>query len=81
LPAVSKDEEENPDLICPPFAYQYWKPEPNNPFGDRPANKLRDVQRVKAILANLRLNKAKAELYPMYFYNKKYLQNKSDLSF
>jgi hypothetical protein len=32
LPAVSKDEEENPDLITPPFAFQYWKPEPNNPF-------------------------------------------------
>lgn len=81
LSAVSKEEEKNPELIKPPFAFQYWKPEPNNPFWDRPANKLRDVQRVKAILANLRLNKAKAELYPMYFYNKKYIQNKSDLTF
>lgn len=80
-PATCKEEEENPELITHPLAFYYWKPEPNNPFGDRPANKLRDVQRVKAIIANLRLNKAKAELYPMYFYNKKYIQNKSDLWF
>lgn len=81
LEAVCKEEEEDPTLIPFPFDFDYWKPEPNNPFGDRPANKCRDVQKVKAILANLRLKKSKAELYPMYFYNKRYVQNKADLTF
>jgi len=73
-------EEKSPDAITFPFAFYYWKPDRDNPFGDRPANYTRDVQIQKARIANLRLNKMEAELYPMYLYNKDYVSGK-DLSF
>lgn len=38
------------------------------------------MQVTQSKLANLRLKKAQAELYPMYFYNKDYVNGK-DLSF
>ena len=78
---VSKAERKNPELVDFGFTFWYWKPEPGNPFGDRPANKCRDVQRVKAIIANLRVQKSKAELYPMYLANQRYVKSKTDLSF
>lgn len=80
LPEVTPEDKENPENIRPPFSFYHFKPLPNDPFGDRPANKLRDVQITKAMLANLRVAKAKAELYPMYFFNKKYI-NGQNLSF
>ena len=81
LAASCKEEEKNPSIIPFPFSFHYWKPEPNNPFGNRPANYIRDVQKFKALIANLRIKKAKAELYPMYFYNQKYIKNRADLTF
>lgn len=78
---VSKAERKNPELVRFPFTFWYYSPEPNNPFGDRPANKVRDVQKAKAIIANLRLQKSKAELYPMYLVNQRYVAPKTDLSF
>ena len=68
-------------LIPFPFAYTWWKPRTNNPFGDRIATYVTDVQRVKAEIANLRLDKSKAELYPMYLYNTRLIKNKEDLNF
>jgi len=73
-------EEKNPEAICFPFAFYYWKPDRENCFGRRPADFVRDVQYQKAEIANLRLNKMRAELYPMYLYNKDYVSGK-DLSF
>lgn len=81
LEASCKEEEKNPSLIPFPFSFHYWKPEPNNPFGNRPANYIRDIQKYKSLIANLRFKKAKAELYPMYFYNQKYIKNRADLTF
>lgn len=81
LSASCKEEEKNPSIIPFPFSFHYWKPEPNNPFGNRPANYVRDIQKYKALIANLRIKKAKAELYPMYFYNQKYIKNRADLTF
>lgn len=78
--ANSELEEKNPEAITFPFAFYYWKPDRNNPFGDRPANYTRDVQLQKAEIANLRLNKMRAELYPMYLYNKDYVKG-TDLDF
>ena len=78
---VTKSEKKNPELVNFGFTFWYWKPEPNNPLGDRIANKVRDVQRTKAIIANLRVQKAKAELYPMYLVNRRYVAPKTDLSF
>lgn len=76
----NKKEEENPEIIQFPFAFYYWKPDRDNPFGDRPANYTRDVQLQKAEIANLRLNKMRAELYPMYLYNTDVV-DKKDLNF
>ena len=78
--AGSSLEEKNEEAITFPLAFYYWKPDRDNPFGDRIANYVRDVQIQKAEIANLRLNKMRAELYPMYLYNKAYI-NQKDLSF
>lgn len=76
----NKYEEKHPEAIKFPFSFKYWKPLRDNFFWDRPANYTRDVQIQKAIIANLRLDKMRAELYPMYIYNKDYINSK-DLSF
>ena len=81
LPATCEAQKKNPSLISFPFAFEYWNPEPNNPFGNRPANYIRNVEEAKRLLMTLQLKKVKAELYPMYFYNEKYIGNKSDLQF
>ena len=73
-------EEKNEEAIKFPLAFYYWKPDRDNPYGDRVANYVRDVQLQKAEIANLRLNKMRAELYPMYLYNKDYVSGK-DLAF
>ena len=78
--AWNKFEEKHPEHIKFPLKFKYWKPLRDNFFGDRPANYTRDVQIQKAIIANLRLDKMRAELYPMYLYNKDYVSGK-DLSF
>ena len=78
--AGNKYEEKNPEAIKFPLSFKYRKPLRDNFFWDRPANYARDVQIQKAIIANLRLDKMRAELYPMYLYNKDYVSGK-DLAF
>jgi len=73
-------EEKHQEAIRFPLAFYYWKPDRDNPFWDRPANYIRDVQLQKAEIANLRLNKMRAELYPMYLFNKDFVSSK-DLAF
>ena len=73
-------QEENEEAIQFPVVSYFWKPIPDIPCGDRPANYARDVQITQSKLSNLRLKKAQAELYPMYLYNKDYVSGK-DLSF
>jgi len=73
-------EEKHPEAVKFPLAFYYWKPDRDNPFWDRPANYIRDVQLQKAEIANLRLNKMRAELYPMYLFNKDFVSSK-DLAF
>lgn len=76
----NKFEEKNPESIKFPLKFKYRKPLRDNFYWDRIANYTRDVQIQKAIIANLRLDKMRAELYPMYLYNKDYVSGK-DLSF
>ena len=64
-----------------PFKFAYYRPERWNPFGRSVVDDTWDVQRIKAILANLRLDKSKAELYPMYLYNTRLVKNRADLDF
>ena len=80
IQAGNKYEEKNPQAIKFPLSFKYWKPLRDNFFWDRPANYIRDVQIQKAIISNLRLDKMRAELYPMYLYNKDYVSWK-DLAF
>ena len=61
------------------IAITYHKPRRNNPYGDRVARYVGDVQIMKSILANLRLEKIKSELYPMYLRNTRLISNKGDL--
>ena len=63
-----------------PISYEYFGFEVNNPFGDNICNHTADPQKIKALMRDLRVRKAKAELYPMYFYNDKYL-DKNKLAF
>lgn len=63
-----------------PFAFSYWRPD-NTPTGMRVTQITGDIQRVKAEFANLRLDKSKAELYPMYLRNKRVIPNATDLEF
>ena len=63
-----------------PLSYEYFGFEVNNPFGDNICNHTADPQKIKALMRDLRVRKAKAELYPMYFYNDKYL-DKNKLAF
>lgn len=76
----NKFEEKNPEIIKFPFAFYYRKPLRDTFFWDRPANYIRDIQLQKAEISNLRLQKMKAELFPMYLYNSDYVKG-TDLSF
>lgn len=80
MPAGNKYQEKHPEAIEFPLSFKYWKPLRDKFCWDRPANYTRDVQIQKAIISNLRLDKMRAELYPMYIYNKQYVSGK-DLSF
>ena len=78
--AGNKSEKEDPSLIKFPFVHYYWKPRRNDPMWFRVADYVRDVQINKSKIANLQLDKSKAELYPMYLFNADYVKG-SDLGF
>lgn len=80
LKPTDKFIEKDKDDIQFPFAFYYYDPLRWNFFGDRPANYTRDVQKWKSEVRNLQKDKIRAELYPMYLYNKDYVNGK-DLSF
>ena len=76
------DEEKNsPDFIKLPVVLNYYSPQRNNPYWVSIGDLVEDKQRAKSILANLRLKKEKAELYPMYLYNTTKIRNRRDLDF
>jgi len=76
----NKFEKADPSLIKFPFVFYNWKPKRYDPFGYRIADYIRDVQINKSKIANLRLDKMKSELYPMYMFNADYVNGK-DLGF
>ena len=80
VPAGDKMQEKSEEARKFPIFFYFWKPIPDIPCGDRPANYVRDVQIGKSKLQNLRLKKAQAELYPMRVYNKDFI-NGNDLNF
>lgn len=80
IPAGDKMQEKNMEARKFPITFYFWKPIPDIPCGDRPANYTRDVQIMKSKVQNLRMKKAQAELYPMRVYNKDFI-NGTDLNF
>lgn len=66
----SIDKDSDPEFGV---SFEYYGFEVNNPFGDNVVNHTAEPQKVKSINRNLRIKKSKAALYPMYFYNDKYL--------
>jgi len=80
IPAWDYLQEKNKEVRKFPIVFYFWKPLPDIPCGDRPANYVRDVQVMKSKVANLRMKKAQAELYPMRVYNKDFI-NGNDLNF
>jgi hypothetical protein len=81
LKPIYEYEKKNTSRIDFPFDFTYYRPERWNPFGRSVVDDTADVQRAKAIIANLRLDKSFAELHPMYMYNTRLVKNKSDLDF
>lgn len=67
-------------LSTMPFSFKYWNPD-GTLTGIRVPQITGDIQRVKAEIANLRLDKSKSELFPMYLRNTRMIPNKSDLTF
>lgn len=80
IKAGNPQTEKDPSLIRFPFAFHYFRPRRGDPFGFCVGDFTRDVQRHKSRIANLRYKKMKAELYPMYLFNKNYVAAK-DIQF
>lgn len=78
--AVTKEEKANPSVIQLPFAFTQWIPD-GTPFWLRVPHFTADPQRAKAIMANLRMDKELAELYPMYLRNTNMIPNRWDIEF
>jgi hypothetical protein len=78
---VTKKEKENPELVSFPITLNYYMPQREDPFGVSIPDLIEDKQRAKSIFKNLRIAAAKANLYPMYLYNRDKILNRRDLDF
>jgi hypothetical protein len=78
---VLKEEKEDPSLIEFPIILNYYSPMRKAPFGVSVADLAEDKQRAKSVLKNLRIAARKADLYPMYLYNRDKIMNRRDLDF
>lgn len=78
---VFAKERSNDTNVPFPVVLNYYSPERNNPFGTSVCDLVEDKQRAKSVLANLKIAKEKADLYPMYLYNRDKVLNRRDLDF
>lgn len=78
---VTKKEKENPELVPMPISLNYYMPQREDPFGTSIPDLVEDKQRAKSIFKNLRINAEKANIYPMYLYNRDKILNRRDLDF
>lgn len=81
LKAITEEEKLDECLVPWPLITNYYSPQRNNPFGTSVGDLVEDKQRAKSVLANLRISKEKAALYPMYLYNTQAIRNRRDLDF
>lgn len=79
--AVTDEEKSNPSKVGFPVTLHYYSPDRNDPFGVSVPDLIEDKQRAKSVLKNLRVALKKADLYPMYLYNREKVMNKRDLDF
>lgn len=78
---VTAEEKADESMVPWPLVTNYYSPQRNNPFGTSVGDLVEDKQRAKSVLANLRISKEKADLYPMYVYNTQMIRNRRDLDF
>lgn len=78
---VTAEEKADESLVPFPLVLNYYSPQRNDPFGTSVCDLVEDKQRAKSVLANLRISKEKADLYPMYIYNTQSIRNRRDLDF
>jgi len=81
LMPVTDEEKESPDRVPYPITLNYYSPTRSDPFGVSVADLVEDKQRAKSVLKNLRIAARKADLYPMYLYNRDKILNRRDLDF
>ena len=73
-------KEENKDVPFPVYP-TYYSPQRNNPFGVSIPDLVEDKQRAVSVLTNLMIDKEKAVLYWMYFFDETRITNRKDLDF
>jgi hypothetical protein len=78
---VTAKERENPEYIPWPISLNHYMPQREDPFGVSIPDLIEDKQRAKSIFKNLRVAAEKANLYPMYMYNRDKILNRRDLDF
>ncbi len=79
LPAILKEEKEDPSLIRFPIILNYWAPRRGDPFGESVTDRLESKQDAKEMLFNLNLAKAKKEALGWDFLVNSRLINRKDL--
>jgi len=81
IEAVTEEEKEDPTLVPFPLTLNYYSPNRNDPFGTSVPDLTEDKQRAKSVFKNLQIAAVKADLYPMYLYNRDKILNRRDLDF
>ena len=78
---VTPKEKKNPACVPFPITLNYYMPQTEDPFGVSIPDLVEDKQRAKSIFKNLRIAAEKANIYPMYLYNRDKILNRRDLDF
>lgn len=81
IEAVTDKEKKDPACVPWPIALNHYMPQREDPFGVSIPDLVEDKQRAKSIFKNLRIAAEKANLYPMYMYNRDKILNRRDLDF
>lgn len=79
--AITEEEKKDPSLVSFPLTLNYYSPNRNDPFGTSVPDLTEDKQRAKSVFKNLQMAAVKADLYPMYLYNRDKILNRRDLDF
>ena len=78
---VTAAEKDDPSLVPFPISLNYYSPSRNDPFGTSVPDLVEDKQRAMSVFKNLQVAAAKADIYPMYMYNRDKILNRRDLDF